>query len=250
MIYVMSDIHGNKRRFDSIMKQINLQPEDTLYVLGDVIDRHPHGGRILRQLMNMPNVQMILGNHEYMMLNALDRPFDEKDWHQEDEHLRYLYHWYRNGGEVTHAYLKHINKELRREIFDYLRKLPVNITIEVNDIKYKLVHGAPVEMYDKELRRYDDETEHAVWYRLRSHEVLPPDFVVIHGHTPTWHYQEANPLRINYGERRIGIDCGSGFPEMTYRVSEPKGRLACLRLDDMMEFYSDEIQDEGDDNDG
>ena len=39
MIYVMSDIHGQKRRFDSIMKQIKLQPEDTLYVLGDVIDR-------------------------------------------------------------------------------------------------------------------------------------------------------------------------------------------------------------------
>ena len=39
MIYVMSDIHGNTRRFDSILKQIDLQPEDTLYILGDVIDR-------------------------------------------------------------------------------------------------------------------------------------------------------------------------------------------------------------------
>jgi len=29
MIYVMSDIHGHRRRFDSVMKQINLQPEDT-----------------------------------------------------------------------------------------------------------------------------------------------------------------------------------------------------------------------------
>ena len=33
MIYVMSDIHGQKRRFDSVMKQINLQPDDTLYIL-------------------------------------------------------------------------------------------------------------------------------------------------------------------------------------------------------------------------
>ena len=30
MIYVMSDIHGQKRRFDSVMKQINLQPEDMI----------------------------------------------------------------------------------------------------------------------------------------------------------------------------------------------------------------------------
>lgn len=41
MIYVMSDIHGQKRRFDSVMRQIGLRAEDTLYVLGDVIDRNP-----------------------------------------------------------------------------------------------------------------------------------------------------------------------------------------------------------------
>lgn len=56
MIYVLSDIHGQKRRFESIMKQINLQAEDTLYVLGDVIDRNPDGIKILRKLMTMPNV--------------------------------------------------------------------------------------------------------------------------------------------------------------------------------------------------
>ena len=66
MIYVMSDIHGHKRRFDSVMKQIDLQPEDTLYVLGDVIDRNPDGIKILRQIMAMPNVRMVLGNHEYI----------------------------------------------------------------------------------------------------------------------------------------------------------------------------------------
>ena len=53
MIYVMSDIHGNMRRFNSIMEQIQLQPEDTLYVLGDVIDRHPDGIRILCKLMKI-----------------------------------------------------------------------------------------------------------------------------------------------------------------------------------------------------
>lgn len=47
MHYVLSDVHGNRKRFDSIMEQIALQPEDTLYVLGDVIDRYPDGIRIL-----------------------------------------------------------------------------------------------------------------------------------------------------------------------------------------------------------
>ena len=57
MIYVMSDIHGNSKRFDSILNQINLQPEDTLYILGDVVDRYPDGIRILRRIMKMPNVK-------------------------------------------------------------------------------------------------------------------------------------------------------------------------------------------------
>ena len=39
MIYVMSDIHGNLARFESIMMQIELKPTDTLYILGDIVDR-------------------------------------------------------------------------------------------------------------------------------------------------------------------------------------------------------------------
>lgn len=54
MHYVLSDIHGNERRFHSILEQIDLKPGDTLFVLGDVIDRHPGGLRILRRLMAMP----------------------------------------------------------------------------------------------------------------------------------------------------------------------------------------------------
>ena len=67
MIYVLSDIHGNMENFKSILKQIDLQPEDTLYVLGDVIDRYPDGIKIIRMIMAMPNVKMLLGNHEYMI---------------------------------------------------------------------------------------------------------------------------------------------------------------------------------------
>ena len=48
MIYVLSDIHGQSRRFHSILSQIDLKDEDTLYILGDVIDRNPDGIRILR----------------------------------------------------------------------------------------------------------------------------------------------------------------------------------------------------------
>lgn len=45
MIYVMSDIHGRIDRFESILRQIDLQEQDHLYVLGDVIDRNVGGRR-------------------------------------------------------------------------------------------------------------------------------------------------------------------------------------------------------------
>lgn len=61
MTYVLSDIHGNLQRFKSIMAQINLQTNDTLYVLGDVIDRYAGGIKILRQIMRMPNAEMLIG---------------------------------------------------------------------------------------------------------------------------------------------------------------------------------------------
>lgn len=123
MIYVVSDIHGNMQRFDSIMEQIDLKSEDTLYVLGDVIDRYPDGIKILRKLMKMHNVKMLLGNHEYMMLNALE-PITEDDKFEQARSLRL---WYRNGGFVTHNYIKHIRKDVRKEIFEFLRNLPINI---------------------------------------------------------------------------------------------------------------------------
>lgn len=237
MIYVLSDIHGHRRRFDSIMRQIDLQPEDTLYVLGDVIDRKPDGLRILRELMQMPNVKMLLGNHEYMMLAALNvmkAPLSRESQHN-------LSLWYRNGGEVTHKHLKHLRKEVRQEIFDYLNDLPLTYEVEVNGIKYRLVHGAPEEMfYGPDGYRYLDERECAVWMRLRPLSELPEGCTVIFGHTPTSEYQEGPILHIYYGKNRIGIDCGGAYDLAVVDGVVNCGRLACLRLDDMKEFYSEE----------
>lgn len=104
MTYVLSDIHGNLQRFESIMTQINLQTNDTLYVLGDVIDRYAGGIKILRQIMRMPNAEMLIGNHEYMMLNAIGHCKDAVE-EKENTNRREKRLWYRNGGMITHEQL-------------------------------------------------------------------------------------------------------------------------------------------------
>lgn len=242
MTYVLSDIHGQKRRFDSIIKQINLQPDDTLYVLGDVIDRNPDGIKILRQLMGMPNAKMILGNHEHMMLDALyySHDDDEFDWQYCQEQRIKL--WYRNGGKITHDYLKRIRKPLRTEIFDYLDKRPLIEEVFLNGQRFILVHAAPIEIFEQyqSFAKYETAKSFALWYRFNEFDTYPCEGTVVFGHTKTYHFQKSDPLRIWHGPGIICIDCGSSMPEWNDSLSEHHGRLACLRLDDMKEFYSEE----------
>lgn len=240
MLYVLSDVHGQSRRFDSILKQIDLRPEDTLYILGDVIDRNPDGIRILRQIMNMPNVKMLLGNHEWMMLKTL---YDPVPAHV-DCPAMYLRQakerWYRNGGDVTHAYLKRIRKTVRQEMFAYLSGLPLSYEVNVDGQSYTLVHAAPAELYPDYAQEFEDVRTFAVWKRFADHFPKLDDRTVIFGHTTTKRYQNCNPMQIWYGNGWIGIDCGCSFPEGGDVRSGYFGRLACLRLDDGKVFYSEE----------
>lgn len=240
MIYVMSDIHGNSRRFDSIMAQINLQPEDTLYVLGDVIDRYPDGIRILRRIMAMPNVKMLLGNHEYMMLHALGRPYDTYEKLSDMQRAEVTRVWYRSGGRVTHQYWQHIRKDTRDEIIQYLLSLPLNYDVEVGGIHYKLAHAAPVEEFEHHAKQYPTPTQFATFKKWEVDDEQHGDYTLVFGHIHTNHYQRNNPMEVWHGDHRIGIDCGCGLPEDAGSFYGIQGRLACLRLDDGKVFYSDE----------
>lgn len=55
-----------------LLEKIRLKDSDTLYILGDVLDRGAHPIRMLLKLMEMPNVVLIAGNHEIMALECLD----------------------------------------------------------------------------------------------------------------------------------------------------------------------------------
>lgn len=246
MIYVMSDIHGNMRRFRSVMEQIQLQPEDTLYVLGDVIDRFPYGIEILQELMAMPNVKMLLGNHEYMMLNALDPTYFDSYLHTEDYRDAPLL-WFDNSGRVTKSKIDKLDLHARKEIFDYLRGLPLSYEITVGYKQYRLIHAAPMELFPEYKWNYPSPTMFTVWYRWKAREAVDYDGTIIFGHTPTYDFAAFDdPMHIYYGDKRIGIDCGSGLPINAPNYGLPHGRLACLRLDDMKEFYSEEFLDPDD----
>lgn len=215
MVYCISDIHGEYDRFKSMLELIHFSDNDTLYILGDVIDRGPDGVDALLDIMERSNVHMILGNHEAMLLATLG-PHNEIG-------AREL--WMRNGGDGTRADLLHCRRpETREIIINYLLSLPDHLNIEVNGKPYYLVHGYPA--FDHFNR---------VWGRPRNSDSQPPipGTTVIVGHTPTVFLTESydKPCTIWRGNGIIDIDCGCGHDWI-------EGRLACLRLDDMTEFYT------------
>ena len=71
MIYAVSDLHGCYDRYRQLLDKLDLEEQDTLYVLGDALDRGPEGFQILSDMASRPQVVGLLGNHEAMALDAL-----------------------------------------------------------------------------------------------------------------------------------------------------------------------------------
>ena len=139
MIYVTSDIHGQYDSFKKLLEKINFNDNDTLYILGDIIDRGPQIIEIIRKVISTPNIVMVLGNHEDMFLNY----YDSKDIGD-----RIL--WFRNGGNITYSALKSISENEVKDIVKYFKSLPIERNIEVNGNRFQLVHGAFVSDRKKE----------------------------------------------------------------------------------------------------
>lgn len=244
MIYVISDIHGNKQAWESIKKQINLNEDDTLYILGDVIDRGRDGINILLEIMNNRNMFMIPGNHEYMMMRALGvkYKYGSSNFDAEDE----MRLWFRNGGKVTYNNYKALDEAEQDKVMEYLRILPLNRCATVNGIEYMLVHAQSEDIYSLIMHRAVSKTTFCVWdrdYILQVAPLLPQNMRIIFGHTPTINLPpELNEnkeiseyMTIFKYKGVIGVDCGAAYEDMEL---SRKGRLACIRLDDMKVFYS------------
>jgi hypothetical protein len=84
----IGDIQGCYDEFLDLLKACEHNPtEDRLYLAGDMINRGPKSGALLEDLMERPQVQCVLGNHEYFYLKdskakksfkKLDREFGPK----------------------------------------------------------------------------------------------------------------------------------------------------------------------------
>lgn len=234
MIYVTSDLHGLElSKLKALLKKVNFSDNDWLYILGDVIDRQNDGGiEILRWLLCMPNAQLILGNHEAMLLSC-DFVFDEitedsiKNLTQENIEL--LNNYMQNGGDVTLRALRKLRQESPEtvlDILDYLREAPVFETIEAGGKDFLLVHSG-LDNFSPDKDICDYTVDELIWAWPELEDRYYDDITTVFGHTSTMNYGQEHKGKILKTETWIDVDVGVPYG------SSP----ALLRLDDLKEFY-------------
>jgi serine/threonine protein phosphatase 1 len=82
-IFAMGDIHGCAIALETMLTALKLCPQDRLIVLGDVIDRGPDSRGVLRRLLALRDqcrLVTLLGNHEQMLLDAIDGRMPRQAW--------------------------------------------------------------------------------------------------------------------------------------------------------------------------
>ena len=146
--YVISDIHGQYNMFIELLDKIDLKDTDTLYILGDVLDRGPHPIKTIRKLMEMPNAICLVGNHEFMAMKCLeflmkeitDKSIEELD----DEMLDNLETWQYNGSRSTVDEFTQMDFESKKDVIDFIKEFLIYEEVSVNDKNYLVTTSGKV----------------------------------------------------------------------------------------------------------
>jgi len=61
---IVGDVHGCIEELEELIKTVGLHPEDRWTFVGDLLDKGPDSPAVVRRVQTLPNVTLILGNHE------------------------------------------------------------------------------------------------------------------------------------------------------------------------------------------
>ena len=229
--FVMSDIHGNFEKYIQALEVINLQDNDTLYVLGDVVDRGTGSCKILLNMMCHFNIIPLLGNHEFMAISVLSKLVEEitektfDDFNQ--DFMTGMLTWLENGGNTTLDEFKKLSSEDRHAVLEYLGDFQLYEEITVNGQAYVLVH-AGLDNFKRTKKLCDYKLHELIWAETDYDKVYYKDKILVTGHTPVSAILfDKNADKILKQNNHIAIDCGCGFNR----------NLAVLCLDTMEEMY-------------
>jgi serine/threonine protein phosphatase 1 len=207
--FAVGDVHGCSKTLRAMVENVlRLQPRDTLFLLGDYIDRGPDSKGVLDYLIDLSakyDVRTLLGNHEEMALQAATDPAA-------------LDLWYGNWGELTVKQLgARTPAEIPRRYLDFMGKLP-RLLISGN---YILVHAGLD--FSKPFPLQDTAPYNLIWQRSRRFEPEKLEGrTVLCGHTMT----TLQEIRASLDKQLICLDNGC-----CAKGERGLGNLAGLNLD-------------------
>ena len=184
----ITDIHGELRKLNSVLSQIDIRDDDIFVFMGDYIDRGPDSKGVVDRIIELGEKNKciyLIGSHEYALLHA-----------KQDDYYQFLFDNY--GGPATvRSYGSFEN--IFRIHGDFFRNLKFYYLTD----KYLFVHAGINPNYSLEEQ---DEVD-LVYIRgkfIYSKHKLPQK--IIFGHT------EFDEPYIN--EDKICIDLGCGkYPD-------------------------------------
>lgn len=195
--FALGDIHGCSKTFEKmLLDKIQIRAGDTIYCIGDYIDRGNDSKGVIDLILNLNaegyHIFTLRGNHEQMMLDAI---FNEAA----------LDIWMRNGGNAT----------MQSFGIDSLNDLPDKYAFFLNQTEfyfeteeYIFVH-AGLNFDNKDI--FEDK-EAMLW--IRDFSPVQPSLgnkLLIHGHTP-----ESLKYILNQKGNCINIDGGCVYTNHTH----------------------------------
>jgi len=199
--WIIGDLHGEIHLLNKLLDSILRFNPDQIIFVGDYIDRGPHSREVVDRILSLEvPVTCLMGNHEMMMLNAM-------------EDMGYGYSpielWYYNGGEATlqsfgFSSFFNFQSEMPSKYQEFFRNLTMSKEIQLgNKLKVLATHAgispaipvtdqAAMKNYN-DLNRYLlekhlDPGDSFLWIReafFNSAPSLWEGYLVVHGHTPT-----------------------------------------------------------------
>ena len=216
--FVVSDLHGNGKMYDTIisfLENINKEEEVILYINGDLIDRGQDSARMLLDVKNRIinnlgfKIKYLGGNHELMMYQAsLGRYYKGKwpifsDW--------FLY----NGGKITAKKLKEkVTLKEENEIIDFVSNLDIYAKLDekIDDKNIVITHAkCPKTILDDcilKIKNNDIIVNDTLWTRRSNpynFKIGNKQYFTIIGHTPVdnnygyEYYDDDNCINIDGG---------------------------------------------------
>lgn len=222
MKYAISDIHGCLKTFKQLLKKIDFNKTDELFLLGDYIDRGPNSKGVIDFIWELSEkgftINCLRGNHEQMLLTAYHEP-------------KKLKHWEINGGLTTleSFHIKEIS-QIPRDYIDWIHTLHFYTLVD----NYILVHAGLNFKIDQPL----DDRYSMLWIR-KWHDQIDKKWLgnnmIVHGHT-TQTKQKIESYLLQEKCLVIDIDGGCVFSH-----KKDKGHLCAFDLSNQVLHFQKNI---------